>query len=129
MHEMSIALSILDIAVEESAARDDAAVWAIHVRLGVLSGVVKEALVSAFELARECSPFPECRLEVTDVPIVVYCPACEAESRAPSIQTIGCSHCGHPASEVVSGREMEITAMEIDEPNPPDASPVVSSEV
>ena len=60
MHELSIALSILDIVEEESARRGDAAVAAIHLRLGPLSGVVKEALLSAFELRERSrlSPTP-----------------------------------------------------------------------
>ena len=52
MHELSIALSLLDL-VEEEAERRGVRVAAVHVRLGPLSGVVRDALVSAFELARE----------------------------------------------------------------------------
>ena len=37
--------------------RGNAQVEAIHLRLGPLSGVVKEALLSAYELAREATPF------------------------------------------------------------------------
>ncbi len=50
MHELSIALSILDVAAEEAERQGNARVVAIHLRLGPLSGVVKGALLSAFEL-------------------------------------------------------------------------------
>ena len=43
MHELSIALSILDLAAEE-AGRRGGRVVAVHLKLGPLSGVVKEAL-------------------------------------------------------------------------------------
>ncbi len=52
MHELSIALSILDIAEEEAGDRVGR-VAAVHLKLGPLSGVVKEALLSAYDLARE----------------------------------------------------------------------------
>jgi hydrogenase nickel incorporation protein HypA/HybF len=56
MHELSIALSIIDAACEEAERHAGARVVAVHLKLGPLSGVVKEALVSAYELAREGSP-------------------------------------------------------------------------
>ncbi len=129
MHELSIALSILNIASEESERRGGAIVKAIHIRLGPFSGVVKEALISAFDLARECSPFGDCRLFIEDVPIVVHCPSCEAERTVKSIQLMCCSQCGKPSAKIVSGREMEITAMEIEEPSGTDCQSVLSCEV
>ena len=48
MHELSIALSIVDMAQEE-AERRSAQVEAVHLELGALAGVVKEALLFAFE--------------------------------------------------------------------------------
>lgn len=114
MHEMSIALSILDIAATESAARDNAAILAIHLRLGPMSGVVKEALMSAFELAREGSVCPESKLVVEDVPLVAMCPVCRKQQSLPSCQDLTCPVCGSLCPELVSGRELEIVAMEIE---------------
>ena len=45
MHELSIALALVEMAAEE-AERHGARVVAVHLRLGPLSGVVKEALLS-----------------------------------------------------------------------------------
>ena len=56
MHELSIAMSILDVAGEEVEHHGGARVEAIHIRLGPLAGVVKEALLSAYELASERTP-------------------------------------------------------------------------
>jgi hydrogenase nickel incorporation protein HypA/HybF len=116
MHELSIALNILDIAAEQSQRRDGAHVKVIHIRLGQLSGVVTGALVSAFELARECSPFTDCRLVVDEIPVSVYCPTCAGQRPVDSIQLLCCAHCGTLTANVISGRELEITAMEIEDP-------------
>jgi hydrogenase nickel incorporation protein HypA/HybF len=113
MHELSIALSILDIAEEESACRGDAAVVAIHLRLGPLSGVIKEALLSAFDLAREESAVANARLMIEEVPIVVFCPACAAEQDVASMQELLCPICGAAPSRVVTGRELEVVALEV----------------
>lgn len=68
MHELSIVMSILDLVEEEAERRGNPRVEAIHLRIGTLSGVVKEALLSAYELAAEQTPFAESKLVVEDVP-------------------------------------------------------------
>ncbi len=50
MHELSIAMSIIEVA-EEEAAKRGVRVSAVHLRLGPLSGVIKEALAPAYEMA------------------------------------------------------------------------------
>jgi hydrogenase nickel incorporation protein HypA/HybF len=112
MHELSIALSVLDVA-EEEAARQNGSVAAVHLRLGLLSGVVPEALVSAFELAREGTPLAQAELVIEQVPIIAWCPACAAERRAASVLELCCPDCGTPMPEVRCGRELEVVALEI----------------
>ncbi len=113
MHELSIALSILDLVAEE-APRHEGRIIAIHLKLGPLSGVVREALVSAFQLAREGTPAAEAELVVEETPIVLSCPTCQVEQTLPSVQDLRCPACGDPAARVVGGRELEVVALEID---------------
>src|SRR4051812_32404635 len=110
MHELSIALSLLDL-VEEEATLRGCRVAAIHLRLGPLSGVVREALSSAYELAREGTPMAETELVVEEVPLVVACPACRAERRPISASELRCPDCGTPTPEVLRGGELEVVAL------------------
>src|SRR4051812_42090567 len=112
MHELSIALSIIDLAAEE-AERHGGRVAAVHLKLGPLAGVVKQALLSAYDLAREGGPLAGAELLVEEVPLVAYCPACAAERRLASAQELCCPACGTPTPEVVRGRELEVVALEI----------------
>ena len=114
MHELSIALSILDLAAEEAAKQGGVRVVAVHLRLGPLSGVVKDSLAAAFELARAGSPLEETALVIEDVPVAVRCPRCDAERPAAEGWPLSCAVCGTPAAEVVRGREMELVALEIE---------------
>ena len=57
MHELSIAMSIVEMAEEESDQRGGARVNAVHLKLGRLAGVVKDALLSSYELACEGSVY------------------------------------------------------------------------
>src|SRR5690349_6978921 len=87
VHELSIALSILQIAQEEAERHGNARVDAIHLKLGPLSGVVRNALISAFQLASEETALADCSLVIEDVPISVFCPTCDAERQVRSMQS------------------------------------------
>ncbi|HTR66028.1 MAG TPA: hydrogenase maturation nickel metallochaperone HypA [Terriglobales bacterium] len=119
MHELSIALSIVELA-EEEAERRGVEIEAVHLKLGALSGVVKEALLSCYELACEQTPLQGSRLIVEDVPVMIFCLHCQARRPLQSIQLFSCPECGTPASEIVQGKELEVVALEIKEcaPNP-----------
>lgn len=63
MHELSIATGIVEIASEE-AARYGGRVEVIHLKLGALSGVVREALEFSWDLACQETPVAGARLEI-----------------------------------------------------------------
>jgi hydrogenase nickel incorporation protein HypA/HybF len=113
MHELSIALSILDVAEEEAERHGNAQVHAIHLRLGPLSGVLKEALLSAYELAREGSPLASAELKIEETPLLGRCPACGTTKAVVSMQDVCCTDCGTPIPDLESGGELQIVALEI----------------
>src|SRR5436305_1012231 len=113
MHELSLALSILDLVAEE-AERHGGRVTAVHLRLGPLSGVVKEALLSAYDLAREGTGLATADLVIEEVPLVAYCPACAVARTLESPQMLCCPDCDTPTPEIVSGRELEVVALEME---------------
>ncbi|HLU10643.1 MAG TPA: hydrogenase maturation nickel metallochaperone HypA [Oceanobacillus sp.] len=113
MHELSIACDLVEIA--ENAARNANAqsVATVHLKLGVFAGVVKEALLFGYDTATQGTLLEGSRLEIEDVPLVVYCSACQQESQLPSVQSFQCPICGQPVTEIRHGKELEITSMEI----------------
>jgi hydrogenase nickel incorporation protein HypA/HybF len=113
MHELSIAIAIIEAVEEEVERRGYCEIQAIHLRVGPLSGVVPEALRSAYELAAEQTSFAHSRLVIEDVPVVVDCPTCGRHQPVESMQSLCCAVCETPASDVVSGRELEISALEL----------------
>jgi hydrogenase nickel incorporation protein HypA/HybF len=113
MHELSIALSILDVAAEH-ARRETGRVIAVHLKLGPLAGVVKDALTSAYDLAREGTSLAGADLVIEEVPVVAYCPACDAERHLQGALELCCPACGGATPDLVSGRELEVVALEIE---------------
>jgi hydrogenase nickel incorporation protein HypA/HybF len=114
MHELSIALSILDIAGQEAERQGGGRVVAIHLRLGPLSGVVKDALLSSYNLAREHTGLAAATLVIEETPLVAYCPTCAAPRTLPTPWLLTCPVCGTLTPDVQSGRELEVVALEVE---------------
>ncbi len=113
MHELSIASCIVDLARDEAEARG-VRVLAVHLKLGPLAGVVREALLGSYEMAAAGTPLAESRLVIETSPIVVFCSPCNARRTVASPQSLRCPECGTPAPQVLEGAELLVTALEVD---------------
>jgi len=113
MHELSVALSLVEVACEKIAALGHPRVDAVCVRIGPLSGVVREALSFCFEAAAHGTPLEGARLEIEDVPLTAFCPTCSTERQLTSIQHLRCPVCDQATPDVWGGRELELTALEV----------------
>lgn len=115
MHELSVAVSLVELACEEAARRGATRVLAVHLRIGPLSGIVEDALRFSFDLTTEGTSAAGARLVIEHVPIVASCPRCGVDREIPSPQYLCCPACGMPTPNVRHGSELELYAMEIDE--------------
>ncbi len=114
MHELSVALSIVDLARAEGE-RIGGRVCAVHVRVGALAGVVREALQFSYGIACQDTALEGSRLVIDEVPVRVFCPTCRAERVLRSAQLLCCAECGTPTPDVRDGRGLELVALEVEE--------------
>jgi hydrogenase nickel incorporation protein HypA/HybF len=112
MHELSIAYSLVEIADEE-AQKINAKVEAVRLRLGVLSGVVKEALLFSYDIATQGTRLEHSKLLIEDVPLTIYCSICQAEWVLDNTQSLRCPVCNTLSGDIRKGKELEITALEV----------------
>lgn len=112
MHELSIALSMME-QIEQESAKHRGTVRAVQVRIGALAGVDCDALRFAWEIARAGTPFAETELEIDQVPLMVRCPQC-GETREAEMFAIACPRCVTPEQEILMGQELELTSMEME---------------
>lgn len=115
MHELSIAVSLVEVAAEQAAALGDVRVEALHVRLGALSGVVKESLLFCFDAAARGTALEGARLEIEEVPVAALCPRCGEERELPGAWSLQCPVCETPLPRLSRGRELELTSLEVEE--------------
>jgi hydrogenase nickel incorporation protein HypA/HybF len=118
MHELSIAMNLVEIA--ETAARNAGVerVAVVQLRLGVFSGVVQESLLFAYDIVTEGTLLAGSRLIIEDLPLVIYCQHCQTERKLDNIQSLECPVCGTASNEIRQGKEIEIDYLEVaDEPS------------
>jgi len=114
MHELSVCLSLLReverVARENNAGR----VTQISVTVGPLSGVEPALLHNAYPLAvaGTIAEHAEFRIDVSDV--VVKCSQCGAETPAKPNRLL-CGECGDFRTNLVSGDEMVLKSLELDD--------------
>jgi len=113
MHELSVAMSLVDAACEEAVRLGEVRVEALHLKLGALSGVVREALEFSFDLAVEGTAIAGARLVIEEVAVAVLCPTCHVERELPTLQRFRCPVCGTATPDVVRGRELELVSMAV----------------
>ena len=115
MHELSVCLSLLDqvetIAHQHRATR----VERIVLRIGPLSGVEAQLLMSAYPLAAAGTIAEQALLDIEIAPVRVSCNKCGAESEVPSNRLL-CGQCGGFETRLVSGDEMLLAHLEMSVP-------------
>ena len=113
MHELSIALSIIDEIGDETEARGLNGVEVIHLKVGVFSGIDRDALLFAWGLACEGTPLEHSRLDIEIIPLVIHCAVCDQNRTPPSVYQLCCPACNTPSETIVTGRELEVVSLEV----------------
>jgi hydrogenase nickel incorporation protein HypA/HybF len=111
MHELSIAESVVDIAVRHAAGRP---VAAVELKVGHLRQVVPSALEFAFELVAQGTVLEGAELRMEVVPAAGRCRGCGADTELPRFPLV-CRSCGGFDVEVRRGEELRVDSLEIEE--------------
>jgi hydrogenase nickel incorporation protein HypA/HybF len=110
MHELSIAMNIVEIVEEHAGGVDGKEVSEVELEIGKSSGVVIEALQFALEEAVKSSVMAGANIRIKEIPSLCRCVACSHEFEPEDIIT-PCPRCGHVYSDIIEGQEMKIKAI------------------
>lgn len=113
MHEISIAQSIIEIAEATAQAQKSRSIYAIKVRLGEFTTIVREALEFAFEIARQGTLAENAGLEIELVPMRVECVSCGPVADPVRNVCLLCPECGLPV-KIVSGEELQVEYVDLE---------------
>ena len=113
MHELSIAMSVIDIADEYAAKANAKSVNEIEIEVGELSGVILEALEFAMEVAVKDTILENATCHYIKIPGIVRCKQCSHEFTTSNLYT-PCLECNSYEQEFVSGRELRVKSLIVD---------------
>lgn len=118
MHELALARSLVEMVDDYAAQNGDQAVRRIHIRLGQMSAMTR-ALYFCFDSVSRGTRSEGAVLDIEEVPLTVRCHHCNEVKTPSGRYNFRCPDCGMPTPEMITGREMQLTAIELGPPLPP----------
>lgn len=113
MHEMGIALQIVEIAVSSIPTElRSARVERVNLKIGKLAAVVPDSLRFCFDIVCKDTPLAGAELAIEEASVVARCKDCDA-SWTIAEPAFRCPKCQSGALEILSGRELDIVSIEI----------------
>jgi hydrogenase nickel incorporation protein HypA/HybF len=112
MHEAGLMQNVLEMSLEQARTHKATRIDAINIKIGMLSGVVPDALEFAFEAMKKDTIAENARLNVDYAPVVCWCRGCEKEFKPENFSSI-CPECGKNDIEIRSGLEMNLVSIEV----------------
>jgi len=110
MHELSIALNILEIATEQARINNLGAIDEIEIEVGKLSGVETEVLKSVMEIASKESVLENSKAIFIEIQGQARCLNCFKEFPADSF-IIQCPDCKQFKSQIIKGQELRVKSL------------------
>jgi hydrogenase nickel incorporation protein HypA/HybF len=114
MHELGIASSILDCVQAEARRHPGVRISKVGVKIGELAGVDVDSLQFGFECIVKDTEWERVALDIESIPRMQRCPKCQHEFRMADFDP-ECPKCGEFATQCISGEELDIAYMEVDE--------------
>ena len=111
MHELSLCQSIAGIVRTHAAGRP---VVRVHVRVGHLRQVVPDTLAWCWTWSTDGSELAGSVLDVEEVPVVVHCSACGADTTLEE-PAFRCGSCDGTDVRVTAGEELLVAALDLRE--------------
>ena len=115
MHEMGIAMEIVDIAKASIPAdMQGARVQRVNLQVGKLSAIVADSLRFCFDLVVKGTSLEGAELAIEEVPVVARCRDCQTQWTVTE-PVFTCQSCQGGAIDILSGRELDIKSIEIED--------------
>jgi hydrogenase nickel incorporation protein HypA/HybF len=113
MHEMGIAIQIIDIAkssIPENLKGEP--VQRVNIAVGKLSAIVPSSLKFCFDIAIKDTPLEGATLHIEELPVTLQCKNCNNKWAAEQ-PMFKCEKCDNTDVEMLSGRELDIVSIEL----------------
>ena len=114
MHELSIAQDILAIIKQNVPQEELQNIQSVNVKIGEMAGVVPDSLEFCFQAIVSGTEMEASKLVIEKIHFVLECKSCGKTSTNEFGIRI-CAHCSSPETNVISGLEMQVVDIELNE--------------
>lgn len=113
MHELSIALSIVELAEEEAKKADATSISKIEVEVGTMAGIDPDALLFAWDAAIQGTMAGQAELVIHTIQAEAHCLECGKDFPAEHF-LVQCPDCGSYRYQITKGKELRISSLMVD---------------
>ena len=113
MHEVSIALSLLDIVEKKCREEGYHSIDSVKVKVGKASGILPEAFSFALDVAKKDTLARDAKFMIDVVPLGGVCNGCGGEFDMDENYILECPKCASPSFKINKGYELEIVDMDV----------------
>ena len=113
MHELSIALSIVELAEEEAKKADATSISKIEVEIGTMAGIETEALLFAWDAAIQGTMAGQAELVIHSIEAEAHCMECGKDFHAEHY-FVQCPNCDSYRYQITKGKELRISSLIVD---------------
>jgi hydrogenase nickel incorporation protein HypA/HybF len=110
MHELSLVMSIIDIALDQASKAGAQKVEEIELEIGVLSTVELNAFEFAWQQGKKNTRLEHCSLKIDRIPGMALCLECDTEFPVTEVYE-ACPVCGKHLSQIVKGKELRVKSL------------------
>ena len=121
MHEMGIAMEVLKIIQEHLPPEQALKVTKVNLKIGKLTAVIPDTFKFCLEVISKDTKAEGAEIIIEEVPLRVICESCGQESELDEPYFF-CPKCQSPKLKIISGRELFIESIEVEELNQEGAS-------
>jgi hydrogenase nickel incorporation protein HypA/HybF len=113
MHELSIAISIVELAEEEAKKADATSISKIEVEVGTMAGIDADALLFAWDAAIQGTMAGQAELLIHSIEAEARCLGCGKDFPAENF-FVQCPDCGSYRYQITKGKELRISSLMVD---------------
>jgi len=113
MHELSIAQSLLKIAVDNCKKEGYKGIELIKVKIGRASGIMPDALSFAFNAVKIDTIAEKATLTIDEIPVSGFCESCKNSFTVDEAFVLFCPRCGGVSIRVETGHELHVYEMDV----------------
>ena len=113
MHEASIAISLLETVSDLCKQEGYNAIESVRLRVGRAAGILPDALVFAFDVAKAGTIASRAELIIEYISLGGFCSDCGSQFASEERYIYACPVCKSSAIKITRGDEMQIVDMEV----------------